>query len=256
MIILTGDNKGAAEMCAKNVGIDVHTNVFSSLTPNEKLNRITEEVQKQEKELVTRKKTIFRTSGRGTIAMVGDGINDAPALSAADVGVAMGVAGTAAAMETAPVALLTNDLSRLADTIYIGRRCVLKIRQNIFFSVTTKLVVLGLTFARLAGLWQAVVVDVGSALVVIFNGMSILREAGRMTRDETRFHTKLALNLRKKKRRNRNCWRSGNKYIRTVIRTHSHDHSCCDHGKEKEKSSHPFVLRGGSNSNSNTKSSA
>ena len=177
-IILTGDNKGAAEMCAKNVGIDVRTNVFSSLTPNEKLNRITEEIQKQEKELMTRRKrTIFRTSGRGTTAMVGDGINDAPALSAADVGVAMGVAGTAVAMETAPVALLTNDLSRLADTIYVGRRCVLKIRQNILFSVTTKLVVLGLTFAGLAGLWQAVVVDVGSALIVIFNGMSILREA-------------------------------------------------------------------------------
>ena len=205
-IILTGDNKGAAEMCAKNVGIDVRTNVFSSLTPNEKLNRITEEIQKQEKELMTRRKrTIFRTSGRGTTAMVGDGINDAPALSAADVGVAMGVAGTAVAMETAPVALLTNDLSRLADVIYVGRAVVLKIRQNILFSVTTKLVVLGLTFAGLAGLWQAVVVDVGSALIVIFNGMSILARS-----QERRYKTKqdFARNRNKicrRRKKSRNC---------------------------------------------------
>ncbi|CAL6287329.1 unnamed protein product [Bathycoccus prasinos] len=129
----------------------------------------------------------------------------------------MGVAGTAAAMETAPVALLTNDLSRLADTIYIGRRCVLKIRQNIFFSVTTKLVVLGLTFAGLAGLWQAAVVDAGARWLSFSTACRFCAKRRRMTRDETRFHTKLALNLRKKKGRNRNCWRSGNKYIRTAI---------------------------------------
>ena len=255
VIILTGDNKGAAEMCAKNVGIDVHTNVFSSLTPNEKLNRITEEVQKQEKELVTRKKTIFRTSGRGTIAMVGDGINDAPALSAADVGVAMGVAGTAAAMETAPVALLTNDLSRLADTIYIGRRCVLKIRQNIFFSVTTKLVVLGLTFAGLAGLWQAVVVDVGSALVVIFNGMSILREAEKEDARRNKISHEIGVKFAEEEKEKQKLL-AERQQVHSHGHSHAHDHSCCDHGKEKEKSSHPFVLRGGSNSNSNTKSSA
>lgn len=228
VIILTGDNKGAAEMCAKNVGIDVHTNVFSSLTPNEKLNRITEEVQKQEKELVTRKKTIFRTSGRGTIAMVGDGINDAPALSAADVGVAMGVAGTAAAMETAPVALLTNDLSRLADTIYIGRRCVLKIRQNIFFSVTTKLVVLGLTFAGLAGLWQAVVVDVGSALVVIFNGMSILREAEKKDARRNKISHEMGVKFAEEEKEKQKLLAER---VHSHGHSHAHDHSCCDHDK-------------------------
>ena len=234
VIILTGDNKGAAEMCAKNVGIDVHTNVFSSLTPNEKLNRITEEVQKQEKELVARKKTIFRTSGRGTIAMVGDGINDAPALSAADVGVAMGVAGTAAAMETAPVALLTNDLSRLADTIYIGRRCVLKIRQNIFFSVTTKLVVLGLTFAGLAGLWQAVVVDVGSALVVIFNGMSILREAEKEDARRNKISHELGVKFAEEEKEKQKLL-AERQQVHSHGHSHAHDHSCCDHDKEKEK---------------------
>lgn len=228
VIILTGDNKGAAEMCARNCGIDAQTNVFSSLTPNEKLNRITEEVQKQEKELMTRKRTIFRTSGRGTIAMVGDGINDAPALSAADVGVAMGVAGTAAAMETAPVALLTNDLSRLADTIYIGRRCVLKIRQNIFFSVTTKLIVLGLTFAGLAGLWQAVVVDVGSALIVIFNGMSILREAEKEDARRNKISHEVGVKFAKDEKEKQ-------KLLAERQQVHSHGHSCCDHKKEEEK---------------------
>ena len=225
-IILTGDNKGAAEMCAKNVGIDVRTNVFSSLTPNEKLNRIKSEIQKQEKELMTRRKrAIFRTSGRGTTAMIGDGINDAPALSAADVGVAMGVAGTAVAMETAPVALLTNDLSRLADTIYVGRRCVLKIRQNILFSVTTKLVVLGLTFAGLAGLWQAVVVDVGSALIVIFNGMSILREAKNEDIKQNKISHEVGIKFAEEEKKKQKLLAERQQVQSLHANSHGHSHS-------------------------------
>ena len=228
--ILTGDNRGAAEMAAKNVGIDLK-NVLASLTPTDKLNRVVEEVEKQEAALKSLRdarscfgRRMMMSGGRGTIAMVGDGVNDAPALASADVGVAMGVAGTAAAMETAPVALLTNDLSRLADTIYIGRRCVLKIRQNIFFSVTTKLVVLGLTFAGLAGLWQAVVVDVGSALIVIFNGMSILREADEEDKRRNKISHELgikhALEVEEKlKLAERQAQISNN------ITSHSHAHS-------------------------------
>ncbi|CAL6287255.1 unnamed protein product [Bathycoccus prasinos] len=179
----------------------------------------------------------------------------------------MGVAGTAAAMETAPVALLTNDLSRLADTIYIGRRCVLKIRQNIFFSVTTKLVVLGLTFAGLAGLWQAAVMDAGSALVVIFNGMSILREAEKDDARRNKISHEIGVKFAEEEKEKQ-------KLLAERQQVHIHDgHSQQVHSrrsfatrtiilaatmtrKKEKKTVPPFVLRGGSNSNNNTKSSA
>lgn len=170
--IITGDNAGAAEFVRAQVGVEP-TLVRASLKPKEKLEIIGEAVRCIENETSAFAARVF---GRATVGMIGDGINDAPALTAADVGIAMGVAGTAAAMETADVALMTNDLHRVVETIALGRACVKKIRQNVFFSVFTKLVVLILSILGYTGLWQAIAVDVGTSLLVIFNGMSILRE--------------------------------------------------------------------------------
>ena len=179
-VIVTGDNAGAAKIAARNLGI-ASADVHAGLSPEDKL-RILKEYKHPQPEKSTQdlekggllaKEETLKSFVTG---MVGDGINDGPALAISDVGIAMGVAGTAVAMETADVALLTNDLTQLVNVIDLARVCVQKIRQNIAFSVASKIVVISLSIAGLTGLLVAVLFDIGTAMVVVLNGMSLLRK--------------------------------------------------------------------------------
>ena len=154
--LLTGDQPAAAEALARAVGVD---QVCSGLMPEDKVREVAE----------LRRRF-------GALAMVGDGVNDAPALAAADVGIAMGVAGTGAALETADVALMSDELLRIPYALRLSRAALRNIRANIAFSIALKSAFLVMAVFGVATLWMAVAADSGASLVVIANALRLLRE--------------------------------------------------------------------------------
>ena len=154
-VMLTGDNSATASTIAKQAGID---DARGNLLPEDKLAAI-EELQRR----------------YGATAMTGDGINDAPALARADIGVAMGAAGTDTAMEAADVVVMNDDLRRIPETIRLSRRVHSVLWQNIALALGIKAVFLVLAIAGNATMWMAVFADMGASLLVVANGVRILR---------------------------------------------------------------------------------
>lgn len=161
VIMLSGDNQRTASTIAKQAGID---EAFGDLLPEKKVDHIRRLVEK------------YRHVG-----MIGDGVNDAPALAIASVGFAMGAIGSDTAIETADIALMKDDLRKVAETVRIGRRTVRIIQFNVAFALSIKALFLTLAFLDMAGLWLAILADTGATLLVILNSLRLL---GGVTRDE------------------------------------------------------------------------
>jgi Cd2+/Zn2+-exporting ATPase len=154
LVMLTGDDEGPAAAIAKSAGI---TEIRARLLPDEKVAAVEALVQEH-----------------GRVAMVGDGVNDAPALGRATFGVAMGLGGSDAAVETADVTLMTENLSRLPWLVRHSRRAVTVIRQNVSFSLVVKAVFAIATLAGYATMWGAVAADAGATVLVVANGLRLL----------------------------------------------------------------------------------
>jgi Cd2+/Zn2+-exporting ATPase len=153
-LLLTGDNALTASAIAKQVGID---DARGNLLPEDKLAIVTAELARH-----------------GSVGMVGDGINDAPALAKSSIGFAMGAAGTDTAIETAHVALMDDDLRKVAQFVRLSQTTASILRQNIVLALAIKAVFLVLAFAGAATLWMAVFADMGASLLVVANGLRLL----------------------------------------------------------------------------------
>ncbi|MBD9564640.1 heavy metal translocating P-type ATPase [Pseudomonas sp. PDM09] len=155
-LMLTGDNVHTAQAIAAHVGID---QAQGDLLPTDKLQAI---------------ETLYAQGHR--VGMVGDGINDAPALARAEIGFAMAAAGTDTAIETADVALMDDDLRKIPAFIRLSRQTSNILKQNIALALVIKAIFLGVTFAGIATMWMAVFADMGVSLLVVFNGLRLLRK--------------------------------------------------------------------------------
>ncbi len=156
LVMLTGDNRAAAEVVAAQTGVDL---VEAGLMPADKIDAVRR-----------------LREAHGAVAMVGDGVNDAPALAAASLGVAMGAAGTDAALQTADIALMGDDLATLPEIVALARHTRAVIRQNIALSIAVKAVFLVLAPLGLTSLWLAVFADMGTSLLVTANGLRLARD--------------------------------------------------------------------------------
>lgn len=157
-VMLTGDRKAVGEMVAKQLTID---SCYAELLPAEKVERMEQLMRKQ--------------PNGATLAFVGDGINDAPVLKRADVGIAMGALGSDAAIEAADVVLMDDQPSKIALAMRIARRTIGIAKQNIVFAIGVKVAVLVLATMGLGNMWLAVMADVGVTVLAVLNAMRALR---------------------------------------------------------------------------------
>ena len=156
-VMLTGDRKAVGENVAKQLGID---KVYTELLPDGKVEKV-EELLKAKSE-------------KGKLAFVGDGINDAPVLALADIGIAMGGLGSDAAIEAADVVLMTDEPSKIVDAIHLSKRTMRIVRENIIFAISVKVLVLILSALGISTLWEAVFADVGVSIIAIINALRVL----------------------------------------------------------------------------------
>ena len=156
-VMLTGDAKEVADAVAKELGID---QVRSELLPADKVQNVEE--------------LLMENKGNGNLAFVGDGINDAPVLTRADIGIAMGAMGSDAAIEAADVVLMDDDPMKISQAIRISRKCLVFVNQNTWFSIGIKLVVLLLGAVGIANMWFAIFADVGVMILAVLNAMRAL----------------------------------------------------------------------------------
>jgi Cd2+/Zn2+-exporting ATPase len=153
--MLTGDGRATAQRLADDLGVDEFK---ADLLPEDKVAAV-EDLRRR----------------YGSVAMVGDGVNDAPALASADVGIAMGVAGSAAALETADVALMADELLKIPYAFRLSRATVRNIKVNLAISIVMKAAFVVAAVAGVATLWMAVVADTGASVIVIANALRLLR---------------------------------------------------------------------------------
>lgn len=158
--MLTGDNQAIAEKIGKQVGV---TQVFSDLLPQDKVEKVEQELKK------------YEGQKNKKIAFVGDGINDAPVLARADIGIAMGGVGSDAAIEAADIVLMTDELSKIDEAIIISEKTMRIAKQNIVFAIGIKIIVMLLGTVGIANMWMAVFADVGVSLIAVLNSMRILK---------------------------------------------------------------------------------